>query len=189
MTHPTLSVTKIYMTLKLSGYMGDRLKKTLSDKGLLKEVSTHLGKGSRITKFLYVTEQGFKLLGISYGSDNGKGGTLHRYWQSIIRMHAEGNGYQASIEESVSDTNETVDLGLHKDGKKIAIEISITTPAEHEVNNNITKCLKAGYHKIIVLALDESKMTEIQEYIKTVLSQDEQSIVTSGLVYDFYSFV
>lgn len=186
--NPTLSVTGIYRAQGLSGYMGDKIKKELIKRGLIKEVETHLGVGSRITKFLSLTDEGFKALGVKYNSNDGKGGVLHRYWQSVIRMHAEGKGYRAILEESVPGTNESIDIGLTQDVNRIAVEISITTPVIYEVNNNITKCLKAGYTKIIVLTIEEDKMLEIQNLIKKVLSQEEQSKVTIGLVYDFDRF-
>ena len=185
--HPTHSVTRIYTELMLSGYTGDKLKKELIQQGYIKEITTHLGQKSRIAKFLFLTQKGFNALGINYNSEDGKGGTLHRSFQSVIKTHAEGKGYEVSVEESITGTNETVDLGLNQNGKRTAVEISVTSSSEHEVNN-ISKCLKAGYDKVIVLTLEEDKMLEIQNLIKRVLSQEEQSNVTIGLVYDFDRF-
>lgn len=186
--NPTLSVTGIYRVQGLSGYMGDKIKKELIKWGLIKEVETHLGVGSRITKFLSLTGEGFKALGVKFNSNDGKGGVLHRYWQSVIRMHVEEKGYRAILEEPVPGTNESIDLGLTQDVKRIAVEISITTPVIHEVNNNITKCLKAGYSKVVVLTLEEAKMLDIQNLIKKFLSSEEQTKVIAGLVYDFDRF-
>ncbi len=186
--NPTLSVTGIYRAQGLSGYMGDKIKKELIKHGLIKEVETHLGMGSRITKFLTLTDEGFKALGVKFNSNDGKGGVHHRYWQSVIRMHVEGKGYRAILEEPVPGTNESIDLGLCKDSKSIAVEISITTPVIHEVKNNIIKCLKAGYNKVVVFTLEEAKLLEIKNLIKKILSSEEQAKVIAGLVYEFDRF-
>lgn len=186
-SYPTVSVTGLYKQQGLSGYMGDKLKKELIQQEYIKEITTHLGQRSRIAKFLLLTQEGFDALGINYNAEDGKGGTLHRYWQTVIKIHAQGKGYEVSIEEAIPSTNEAVDLGLSQNGLKTAVEISVTTPAEHEVNN-ISKCLKAGYDKVIVLTLEEDKMLEIQNLIKKVLSSEEQEKVATGLIYDFDRF-
>ena len=127
LSYPTLSVTNIYNKQEMSAYMGDKLKRTLKDQGLIHEITTHLGSGSRIAKFLLLTPSGFDALGINFGPKGGKGGTLHQYWQSFIRFYAEENNYRALIEEPISGGRETVDLCLEHKGKRIAVEISNTT--------------------------------------------------------------
>ncbi len=66
----------------------------------------------------------------------------------MIKQIAEKNGYRAVIEEEIPEKSGRVDVGLEKDGEKIACEISITTTPEHEFKN-IEKCLKAGYNKVL----------------------------------------
>lgn len=185
--HPAVSVTGLYKQQGLSGYMGDKLKSELTKKGYTREITTHLGQRARIAKFLLLTQEGFDALGINYNAEDGKGGTLHRYWQSVIKIHAQGKGYEVSVEEPIPSTNEAVDLGLSQNGKRIAVEISVTSSAKLEMNN-ISKCLKANYDKVIVFTLEEAKMLEIQNLIKKVLSSEEQEKVATGLIYDFDRF-
>ncbi|MHB8174259.1 MAG: hypothetical protein ACYDFU_07355, partial [Nitrospirota bacterium] len=185
--NPALSVTALYKDQGLSGYMGDKLRTALKDKRLLQEVTTHLGSGSRIAKFVFLTPEGFAALGMEFGPESGKGGQLHRYWQSIIKSHAESKGYHVTIEEPIIGSKETVDLGLERDGKRTAIEISIITDADNEAAN-ITKCLRAGYDKIIVLVLEEEKAKAFQEMAQKVFTDQELSKVSFGLVYGFGGF-
>lgn len=182
--NPSLSVTAIYKRLGLSAYMGDKTKNALKENGIVSEITTHLGKGSRIAKFLILTPAGFKALGISPGE--GKGGTLHRYWQKVISSYAEGKGYRVAIEEPIPGNKETVDIGLEKNGIRIAVEVSITTSPEHE-EGNATKCLRAGYARVIVLFLEEAKLTEFKALLKA-LTEEEKAKVSSGLAYNFCSF-
>lgn len=184
--NPLLSITSIYKKQGLSAYMGDKIKSALKEKGLVREVTTHLGQGSRIAKFLILTPSGFNAIGIEPGKE-GKGGVQHRYWQSAIKFYAEGKGYRAAIEEPIPEGKETVDLGLERDGIKIAVEVSITTGIEHEAGN-AAKCLNAGYGKVVALFLEEAKLEEFQNYIKGAFLEGDRQKILSGLVYDFCRF-
>jgi hypothetical protein len=184
--NPGLSVTKIYKAAGLSAYMGDKLKKIVKDKGMVREVTTHLGQDSRIAKFLLLTPDGFAALGTDF--DKGKGGPLHRYWQSVISTHVESFGYAASIEEPIPGGKEAVDIGLLKDGQRTAIEVSVTTPVDHEIGN-AGKCLKAGFGRVIILFLEESKVNEFESLVKETLTKEELARIKAGLAYDFCRFV
>jgi len=164
--------------------MGDKIKAALKDKGFVSEVTTHLGSGARVAKFLTLTRKGFDALSIDFGPDSGKGGPLHRYWQSVIKFHAEVKGYSAVIEEPILGGKETVDIGLKRDGKRLAVEISITTRPDHEVGN-VKKCLDARYAQAIVLFLEEDKLAEFETLGKLALTDEEQSKVAAGLLAGF----
>lgn len=185
--NPLLSVTAIYKKQELSAYMGDKIKSALKGNGLVYEVTTHLGQGSRIAKFLLLTPSGFNALGIEPGLE-GKGGVQHRYWQSVIKSYAEGKGHRSAIEEPIPEGKETVDLGLERDGIRIAVEVSITTGIDHEASN-AAKCLNAGYGKVVTLFLEEAKAEEFQNHIGKALPEDDRQKVLSGLVYDFCRFL
>lgn len=184
--NPGLSVTKAYKVAGLSAYMGDKLKTALKGKNLVREVTTHLGQGSRIAKFLLLTPEGFRTLGANL--NDGKGGILHRYWQSIIRSHAETIGYAVTVEESIPGSKEAVDLGLSKDSQKLAIEISVTTTVEHELSN-AAKCLNAAYERIIILFLEESKLDEFTALTIEKFTDGERLKIKMGLTYDFCRFL
>lgn len=186
--NPTHSVTKLYRQATLSAFKGDKLKTNLLKKSFIKEVKTHLGMGSRIAKFLILTPLGFDALDITYGPQDGKGGTMHRYFQSVIREYSERMGYHVTIEDPIAGSMETVDIGLEKEGRRTAIEISITSLSEHELKNT-QKCLRAGYHRVIVLMLEEKKVTELTMLLESSLPQESRTKVQVGLVYGFCDFL
>ena len=177
--NPALYIIALYKAQGLSSYMGDKIKAALKVKGFVDEVTTHLGSGARVAKFLTLTRKGFDTLKIDFGPDSGKGGPLHRYWQSVIKFHAEAKGYSAVIEEPIPGGKETVDIGLERDGKRLAVEISITTRPDHEIGN-VKKCLDAGYAQVMALFLDEDKLAEFQALCKPVLTDEERLRVSAG---------
>jgi hypothetical protein len=85
----------------------------------------------------------------------------HRYLQTLIKRMAEQRGYRAVTEEPTSDGSGRVDVGLEREGKRIACEISVTTNDVHELQN-IEKCLKAGYEKVLVCSPDKKNLDAIQ---------------------------
>ncbi|MDA8088366.1 MAG: hypothetical protein M0Z75_16920 [Nitrospiraceae bacterium] len=185
--NPTLYIVGLYKEQGLSAYMGDKIKKNLKDKGLITEIATHLGPGSRLVKFVSLTPQGFNSLGVDL-EDNGKGGPLHRYWQSVVKRYAEAKGYNAVIEESIPESNETVDLSFKKQDKRIAIEISISNKAEREIDN-ARKCLDAGFDQITVLFLREDKMLEFADRSLQSFSDEERARISTGLLSEFCRFI
>lgn len=97
----------------------------------------------------------------------------HRYLQTLIKKMAEQRGYRAVIEEPTPDGNGRVDVGLERNGKRIAIEISVTTGEVHEFGN-IEKCLVAGYDLVIVCAPDKKNLDAIKKLALQKLSLNEQ---------------
>ncbi len=90
----------------------------------------------------------------------GTGGSQHRYLQSLIKRMAEEKGFRATVEKPTSDGQGYVDICAEKDKKRIAFEISITTPGDHEIKN-IQKCLAAGYEKIVVCSPEQKNLKKI----------------------------
>lgn len=95
----------------------------------------------------------------------GKGGSQHKYLQFFIKRMAEEKGFRATVEEQIPGGSESVDVGLERDGIKIACEISLTTNPVHECAN-IRKCLTAGYDKVILCA-PEKKVLEAVKKLST----------------------
>ena len=88
----------------------------------------------------------------------GKGGQKHRYIQALIKELAEQHGIKATIEAVLTDGSGQVDVLLEREGTvAAAVEVSVTTPPEHE-QANLRKCLAAGYPQIAVI-LAKSKAT------------------------------
>ncbi len=114
------------------------------------------------------------------------GTTRHQYLQSLIKRMAEEKGYKATIEEPIPDGR--VDVGLLKNGRRIACEISVTTNAEHEVSN-IKKCLKAGYEAVIMCAQDKRHLEKIEILIIPELTDLDNERVRFLLPEDLFFYL
>jgi hypothetical protein len=107
----------------------------------------------------------------------GRGGAKHKYFQQLIKRFAEEQGFRASIERPILGGAGSVDVSLEREDRRIACEISITTPADHELGN-VTKCLKEDYDTVILLSADAKHMRELKDYIEPQLeSQDREKVL------------
>jgi hypothetical protein len=99
----------------------------------------------------------------------------HRRLQHLIKRMAEQHGYRAVIEEATTDGKGRVDVGLARDGRKVACEISVTSTPEQELGN-IHKCLASGYERILLCA--ETKfLRKIHALATSALSEPDQQKV------------
>jgi hypothetical protein len=94
----------------------------------------------------------------------------HRYLQTLIKRMAESRGYKATLEEPTPDGKGRVDVGLLRNGKRIACEISVTTTEAWETHN-IEKCLAAGYESVIVCSTDKRNLERINNLAKEILDE------------------
>jgi Type IV secretion-system coupling protein DNA-binding domain len=102
----------------------------------------------------------------------GRGGRQHRYLQELIKGLAESDGFLARIEEEVLEGSGFVDVTLARGHDRIACEISITTPAEKEVEN-IKKCFAAGYEVIWVVSPEQRHLNAIRTLLVGELSESQ----------------
>ncbi|HUI28927.1 MAG TPA: type IV secretion system DNA-binding domain-containing protein [Candidatus Acidoferrales bacterium] len=110
-------------------------------------------------------------------SSEEKSVSQHRYLQNLIKLTAEDWGYSATIEEPTPDGKGRVDVGLEREGKKIAFEVCVTTDEVHELKN-IKKCLAAGYDKVVVVAHHERNLEKITTISTNGLEPNELGKVT-----------
>jgi len=102
--------------------------------------------------------------------------TQHRYLQTLIKKMAESRGYKAMIEAVTPDGKGSVDVSLERNGKRIAVEVSVTTGDEWEAHN-VEKCLAAGYDEVIVCSSDVKNLQRIREQLENNLSKKQQAKV------------
>lgn len=105
-----------------------------------------------------------------------KSSSQHRYLQALIKRVAEERGFRATIEQPTSDGQGRVDVGLERDGKRIACEISMTTTDEHELSN-IEKCLRAGYDTVILCSPERRTLDNVKALASQRLSESDQEKV------------
>jgi hypothetical protein len=102
--------------------------------------------------------------------------STHRYLQTLIKKMAEARGYTATIEMLLPDGSGQVDVLLAKNGKSIAIEISVTTDPEWEMHN-IAKCIRAGYSEVVSLSGDIKQLEKIKKKCITGIAEFEKHSV------------
>ena len=175
--HPEESVTAVYRAIGFGANKGSRIREKLKEAGLLVEVETRLGRGGTLARFVVPTLSGFEALGQKPHS--GRGGPIHRHFQRLIADYARSRGYEALVEHHVP--NGSVDVHLERDGKKTAVEVSVTSSAKHELKN-VDKCVASGYDQVVVLFLDEKEM----EKLRKLPSNARNSGVIIGRLDRFY---
>jgi hypothetical protein len=89
--------------------------------------------------------------------DLGKGGAKHRYLQSLVKELAEAGGLKATIEAPLPGGGQA-DVLIERDGIVAAVEISVSTPVEHE-RENLRKCLAANAPRVAVV-LAKSRVSQ-----------------------------
>jgi len=94
---------------------------------------------------------------VSSEREFGKGGRQHRYLQSLVKELAEQQGFKATIEAPLPIGSGQVDVIVERDGCMVAIEISVTTPIEHE-RDNLRKCLACKFSRIAVVLAKSKKV-------------------------------
>jgi hypothetical protein len=111
----------------------------------------------------------------------------HTYLQTLIKRTAESWGYKAVIEEPTPDGLGRVDVGLKRNEEKLAVEISVTTSAAHELQN-IEKCLVSGYAEVIVCSSEKKKLKAIGKVVQEGLNPADQEKVQFVAPADIPSF-
>ena len=89
---------------------------------------------------------------------------------------AESRGYLAKTEELTPDGKGRVDVSLERNGKRIAVEISVTTADEWEAHT-VEKCLSAGYDEVIICSNDLKNLQKIKKQLESKLSKAQFSKV------------
>ena len=104
----------------------------------------------------------------------GRGGREHKYLQHLVKRLAEDRGYRAVIEAPILAGAGSVDVSLEKGERKIACEISVTTEAEHEIDN-IQKCLASGYELVVAVSSDPKTVRRLKERAAAILEPETQT--------------
>lgn len=90
----------------------------------------------------------------------GRGGPQHQYLQSLVAGFAQSHGYRATVEAPMDGGK--ADVLLERGSERIAVEISITTSAEHEWEN-ATKCLAGGATLVALIAPSAAALRRLRD--------------------------
>jgi len=102
--------------------------------------------------------------------NDGRGGPSHVYLQSLIKKLAQERGFRALTEHKVEGG--FVDVALFGQKQNIAVEISIGTAQDYEVDN-ISKCIASDFSVVLMVSHDARKLTAIEQKIEKQLSADD----------------
>lgn len=186
LNHPALSITELYTELGLSAYMGNRIKNELTGSGFVSELVTNSGSGSRVAKFLIPTVTGSKLLDSSDLA--GRGSTLHKFLQAMVASLGTRKQYMTTIEAQISESGKSIDVRLEKQGKTIAVEISLFSKEVNEVAN-IQRCLVNGIDNVVVVCIDPDQMESVQKLAGETLRTEEMEKVRFCLLTELWGML
>lgn len=113
-------------------------------------------------------------------ADLGRGGVQHKAIQDRIKDEAEKIGYRVTMEQEILGGVGRVDLVLVRDDVATACEVTVTTTIDHEVGN-VSKCVKAGFTRIAVVAMSEEKLGKIRAAVGHSLGEEKAKLVTYHL--------
>ncbi len=108
--------------------------------------------------------------------EQGGGGKQHKYLAQLVKQLAEERGFKASIEEPILGGAGRVDVSLSREGRKIAVEISVTTGRDWELQN-VEKCISAGYEEILVVSTNARHLKSLARFIPENLDEAERNKV------------
>ncbi len=108
---------------------------------------------------------------VTVPSSPGRGGQQHKYLQTLFKRFGEDRGFRATIEQAVLDGHGSVDVALEREGVRVAVEITVTTPTAHEIDN-ISKCLAAGFDHVVLVALDKTAQKRLNTATRNHLPEE-----------------
>ncbi len=120
----------------------------------------------------------------------GRGGQEHKYLQNLITRWAHGMGWKADIEAPVLDGSGSgmVDIALEREGVRIACEITVTTSADHEIEN-LDKCLRAGFTHVAAVASDPKRLRKIEQLAAKKFSKTDRAKLHFFAPDDLFAFI
>lgn len=169
------SVNSKLRSLGFSGSVGNRLKKTLIEKGYIAEYPIKLGEGrGKRGKILILLDKAESAIEPAQKIRYGRSANLeHSFIQQILKCHLETLWpVKAKIEEMRN--GKSIDIAITKnDGTAVAIEYERTSLHARE---NIEKDLAAGFEKVITVCGKNQVLEEIKKIVDEELSSEKERV-------------
>ena len=102
----------------------------------------------------------------------GRGGYQHKELQRMVKNIGHDLGFGVCIEAPCVNSEGSIDVLLSGEKTNIAVEVSITTSAEHELAN-LKKCLAEEVNWVLCVSPDDEHRLEIQNLCIDRLSQTQ----------------
>lgn len=103
-------------------------------------------------------------------TDLGKGGAQHKAIQERVKEAAEKLGYRVIVEQDAAGLGQ-IDLVLSRGTEAIACEVTVTGTIDYEVGN-VSKCFKAGFTRVAVIAVTEEKLAKLSSAVLNSLGRE-----------------
>ena len=104
--------------------------------------------------------------------DLGRGGAQHKAIQERLQSEAHALGFFAEVESTLNaGSKQAADLVLRLGQLNIAVEISVTTTADHEFGN-VKKCLDAGFSRVVVVSPTPGRLEPIKIAVNAGLGSE-----------------
>lgn len=107
----------------------------------------------------------------------GSGGKQHKDLQQMVKAIGHEYGFGVSIETKCTQSDGAIDVLLNGEQTTIAIEVSITTSPEHELQN-LKKCLVEPVDQILCVSPDDAHRIDIQNICIEALPQTQFNRLT-----------
>lgn len=147
--HPLSVVTERYTRLGWTAHTGTKIKRSLSEGGLVEQEQVTVPEGR--VSLLRLTQAGRELLGslgIRVQPLPKNAGLEHEYWKQRTAEDYRRRGYEVEEEVHIGG-GKAIDLVATKNGKRTAIEIE-TGKSDAEANRR--KCREAGFDEVLLFA-------------------------------------
>jgi hypothetical protein len=118
----------------------------------------------------------------------GRGGAEHKYCQEQVRRFGEARGFRVTIEKAVLDGAGSIDVALEKDALSIAVEISVTSTADYELQN-LHKCLAAGFTYVVLLSSNVRTLEKLRRRATAEFSADSLERIRVLSLQEFIEFL
>lgn len=104
----------------------------------------------------------------------GRGGIQHKEIQKTIKGIGLDLGFGASLEASCQQSDGAIDVLLTGEKQVIAVEVSVTTSPEHELEN-LKKCLAENVDQVLCVSPDDKQRLSIQNLALQHLPQTQST--------------
>ena len=162
--------------MAVSAGKGNRYVKKLMQQGFLQAHEINLGGRGGSIKFLELTDQGYKAIGMKPKAGIGKGaGFEHGFWQHHISEQAKGlpGVRKVMIEGQLMD--KFIDILIEAENEKIGIEIAMNP--DHE-KINVEKDVAAGCSKVIIGCKDKLTLETVLKMVVDFTDDIKDRIAT-----------
>ena len=158
--HKDDGVDARYKRLGLSGDKGNRLKRTLMEKGVLEAQEVKVGRTRKV--LLRTSDAARRMLGLEkrnlqYGS------IAHEYWKRYYADIYRENGYRVELEAPRQGGR--VDVLARKGAERVAIEVET---GKSDIVGNVRRCLGSKFSKVLVVATDEAAIAKVERALAEV---------------------